>query len=182
MKLIVIYGATAVGKLTTANELSKKTGYPILHNHMTIDLVENFFIFQSQPFLRLLRKIRLDIVGELLAQKSSGLIWTTGFPNTKDTHAFYKKLNGLMQKNNGAISYVKLICDPKEQEKRVLSKERGRYNKSNTINALTKEMGELDFSTKTPTNQTLIIDNTNLSLQEVVLKIVDFFSLEEIKK
>jgi cytidylate kinase len=180
MKLIVIYGATAVGKLTTAKELAKKTGYPILHNHMTIDLVENFFSFQSKPFSNLLRKIRLDIVNELLTQKAPGLIWTTGFPNTKDTHAFYKKLDNSMRRNGGAVNYVKLVCDPKEQKKRVLNNERGKYNKTNTVNKLTKEMNNLDFSTLTPIDQTLVIDNTHLSAQNVVLKIIKFFSLEKV--
>jgi len=179
MKLIVIYGATAVGKLTTAKELAKKTGYPILHNHMTIDLVERFFSFQSKPFSNLLRKIRLDIVSELLAQKARGLIWTTGFPNTKDTHAFYKKLDILVRRNGGTINYVKLVCGPQEQKKRVLDKERGKYNKTNTISKLTKEMNNLDFSTLTPIEQTLVIDNTHLSARKVVLKITEFFSLEK---
>lgn len=182
MKLIIIYGATAVGKLTTAKELSRKTGYHILHNHMTIDLAENFFTFNSKPFRNLIRKIRLDIVNELLKQKVPGLIWTTGFPNTKDTHAFYKKLDNLMQKNGGAINYIKLVCDLKEQKKRVLSKERKKYNKSNTVDKLIKEMKDLDFSTLTPKNQTLVIDNTQLSVQKVVLKIIKFSSLEKIIK
>lgn len=179
MKLVVIYGATAVGKLTTAKELAKKTGYYVLHNHMTIDLVEHFFTFQSKPFSNLLRKIRLDIVSELLTQKVSGLIWTTGFPNTKDTHAFYKKLDNLMRKNGEAINYVKLVCSPEEQKKRVLSEERKKYNKTNTLNKLIKEMNNLDFSTSTPVDQTLVVDNTFLSTQKVVLKIIKFFNLEK---
>jgi len=179
MNLIVIYGATAVGKLTIAKELAKKTGYPLMHNHMTIDLVENFFPFQSKPFSNLLRKIRFDIVNELLTQKVSGLIWTSGFPNTKDTHAFYKKLDNLMKKNGGAINYVKLVCDPKEQKKRVLNKERKQYNKTNTIKGLIKEMNNLDFSTLTPIDQTLIIDNTYLSARRAALTIMKFFSLKK---
>ncbi|MBI2475818.1 MAG: hypothetical protein HYV67_01070 [Candidatus Taylorbacteria bacterium] len=182
MKLIVIYGATAVGKLTTANELSKKTGYPILHNHMTIDLAENFFSFYSKPFSNLIRKIRLDIINELLVEKVPGLIWTTGFPNTKDTHAFYKKLDKLMRKNGGTINYVKLVCDSGEQKKRVLNKERVKYNKPNTINELTEVMNKLDFSTLTPVDQTFIVDNTHLSAQKVVLKIIKFFQLDKVKK
>ena len=179
MKLIVIYGATAVGKLTTAKELAKKTGYPILHNHLTIDLVENFFPFKSKPFSNLLRKIRLDIVSELLSQKVPGLIWTTGFPNTKDTHAFYMRLDSLMRKNGGAVNYVKLVCDPEEQKKRVLGKGREKYNKTNTLNKLAKEMNDLDFSTLTPVDQTLVIDNTHLSAQKVVLKIMKYFFPEK---
>ena len=177
MKLIIIYGATAVGKLTTAKELSRKTGYPVLHNHMTIDLVENFFAFNSKPFSKLIRKIRLDIVTELLKQNYSGLIWTTGFPDTKSTHAFYNKLSNLVKKDRGNIYYVKLVCELREREKRVRGKERKKYNKDKTINGPERKIEGLDFSTVTPSKQTLVIDNTRLSARRTALRIISSFSL-----
>ncbi len=48
MKLVIIYGAMAVGKLTTAKELAKDTKYPILHNHLTRDVALNFFEFNKE--------------------------------------------------------------------------------------------------------------------------------------
>jgi len=179
MKLIIIHGATAVGKLTTAKELSKKTGYPVLHNHMTIDLAEKFFAFNSKPFNNLIRKIRLNIVSELLKQNCHGLIWTTGFPNTKSSHSFYKKLSDIMKKSNENINYVKLVCGFEEREKRVLSKDRKKYNKDKII--LDKKTKKLDLSIVTPIKNTLVINNTNLSAQNTALKIIKFFSLEKIK-
>lgn len=179
MKLILIYGTTAVGKLTTAKELSKNTGYPVLHNHMTLDLVENFFIYNSKPFNNLIRKIRFNIVSELLKQNYPGLIWTTGFPNTKSSHAFYDKLSNLMKKNSGSINYVKLVCSFEEREKRVSSKDRKKYNKDKII--LDKKTKMLDLSIITPIKNTLVINNTNLSAQNTALKIINFFSLERIK-
>lgn len=178
MKLILIYGETAVGKLTTAKELAQKTGYLVLHNHMTIDLVENFFIYNSKPFNNLIRKIRFNIVSELLKQDCPGLIWTTGFPNTKSSHAFYKKLSDLIKKNNGNIYYVKLVCDFEERKKRVSGKDRRKYNKDKVI--LDKKTKKLDISILTPIKNTLVINNTNLSAQNTALKIIKFFSLEKI--
>jgi adenylate kinase family enzyme len=176
MKLIIIYGAPAVGKLTTANELSKKTGYPILHNHMTLDLAINYFPFNSKPFSRLTRKIRLSIVKELLSQKTPGLIWTTGFPNTPDLKRFYSNLDNFMKKNGGTTYYIKLICAHEEQKKRVLGKERKRYNKLNTVSSLKKSMQALDFNTQTPKEKTIVIDNTHLSLTKTVAVIMKFIS------
>lgn len=42
MKLVVIFGPLAVGKMTVGQELAKRTGLRLFHNHMTIDLVANF--------------------------------------------------------------------------------------------------------------------------------------------
>jgi cytidylate kinase len=176
MKLIIIYGAPAVGKLTTANQLSKKTGYPVLHNHMTIDLVASFFSFNTEPFYQLLREIRLDIVKELLNQKTPGLIWTSGLPNTPDNKKFYKNLENLIEKNGGTVRYIKLVCDAREQKVRVLNKDRKKYSKLNTHDSLAKGMDELDFTTTTSEEKTIVIDNTNLSLQKVVSKILEFLN------
>ncbi|GJM72894.1 hypothetical protein HMSSN036_51100 [Paenibacillus macerans] len=43
MKLIVLFGPQAVGKMTVGQELAKITGLKLFHNHMTIDLVSHFF-------------------------------------------------------------------------------------------------------------------------------------------
>ena len=48
MKLIVIYGPPAAGKLTVAKELSKLTGFKVLHNHITIDLIDHFIGFDKR--------------------------------------------------------------------------------------------------------------------------------------
>lgn len=146
---------------------------------MTLDLVENFFVYNSKPFNNLIRKIRLNIVCELLKQNCSGLIWTTGLPNTKSSHAFYDKLSNLMKKNNGNINYVKLVCSFEEREKRVLGKDRKKYNKDKII--LDKKTKRINLSIITPIKNTLVINNTNLSAQNTALKIIKFFSLERIK-
>ena len=59
MKLVVIYGAPGVGKLTTANALAVLTGFKVFHNHLSFELVRAVFDFPTPPFLRLLEAIRL---------------------------------------------------------------------------------------------------------------------------
>ena len=51
MKLVLIHGAPAVGKLSVARELAKLTGFRLFHNHLTVDLVSAVFPFGSQPFI-----------------------------------------------------------------------------------------------------------------------------------
>jgi adenylate kinase family enzyme len=40
MKLIILYGAPAAGKLTVAKELAKTTDFVVFDNHQIIDIVE----------------------------------------------------------------------------------------------------------------------------------------------
>jgi len=60
MKLVTLYGAPGVGKLTTARALAAQTGFRLFHNHLTFDLVKSLFEFPSPPFGRLAERIRLS--------------------------------------------------------------------------------------------------------------------------
>ena len=59
-KLLVIMGPQAVGKMTVGQELVKITELKLLHNHMTLDLVEKFFSVGTQLGWDLLCKLRYD--------------------------------------------------------------------------------------------------------------------------
>ena len=47
MNLVLLYGPPAVGKMTVGAQLSQLTGYPLFHNHLTVDLGLLFFPFGS---------------------------------------------------------------------------------------------------------------------------------------
>lgn len=47
MKLIIIFGPHAVGKMTVGQELAKLTELKLFHNHMTIDIVSD--LFENMP-------------------------------------------------------------------------------------------------------------------------------------
>jgi replication-associated recombination protein RarA len=58
VKFVVIFGPPAVGKMTVGHELSKITGFRLFHNHMTIELVLNFFDFGDPQFEALVSEFR----------------------------------------------------------------------------------------------------------------------------
>jgi dephospho-CoA kinase len=64
MKLILIYGSPAVGKLTVANEIARQTDFKVFHNHLTIDAVEPVFEFGTPPFWKLVHLFRVETVAE----------------------------------------------------------------------------------------------------------------------
>ena len=43
MKAVVIIGSSAVGKMTVAQEVAKRTGFILFHNHMAIEPVLEIF-------------------------------------------------------------------------------------------------------------------------------------------
>jgi hypothetical protein len=46
-ELVLLFGPQAVGKMTVGQELARITELKLFHNHMTIDLLEPYFLFQS---------------------------------------------------------------------------------------------------------------------------------------
>lgn len=76
MKFILLFGPQAVGKMTVGQELAKRTGLKLFHNHMTIDLVSNFFDYGSSSGKRLVHLFRQEIFEEVAKSDLVGLIFT----------------------------------------------------------------------------------------------------------
>lgn len=76
MKLVIIFGPQAVGKMTVGQELSKITGLKLFHNHMTIDLVTSLFDFGSEQATKLIKQFRRIIFNEVLESNLEGLRYT----------------------------------------------------------------------------------------------------------
>ena len=64
MKLLIIYGAPAAGKLTIATEVARRTGFKLFHNHVSIDCVKPVFDFGTKPFLAMIETIRFAMIAE----------------------------------------------------------------------------------------------------------------------
>ena len=75
MKLIMIYGSPAVGKLTTANAIAEKTDFKVFHNHLTISAVKPVFEFGTAPFWKLVHLFRIETIAEA-ARENVNLIYT----------------------------------------------------------------------------------------------------------
>lgn len=76
MKLIIIFGPHAVGKMTVGQELSKITDLKLFHNHMTIDLVSDMFENLPKERNRLINLFRKEIFEAFSNSNEYGMIFT----------------------------------------------------------------------------------------------------------
>ena len=76
MKFVMITGPEAVGKMTVGQELAKITGLKLFHNHMTIDLVSNFFSYGTEVGRNLVDSFRMQIFEEVAKSDLYGIIFT----------------------------------------------------------------------------------------------------------
>lgn len=76
MKLVILFGPQAVGKMTVGEALAERTGLRLFHNHMTIELVTHFFNYGTPQGKYLVGKFREEIFEQVAASDLPGLIFT----------------------------------------------------------------------------------------------------------
>lgn len=108
MKLLLLFGNSAVGKMTVGQELCKITPFRLFHNHMTIEpVLEVFGDFNSHAISRL-REVFFE---EFAKTDSYGLIftymWAFDMQSDWDYVAHVKEIFGLDEED---IYHVELIA------------------------------------------------------------------------
>lgn len=76
MKLVIITGPHAVGKMTVGQELERLTGLKLFHNHMTIDIVCELFANMPSERMRLTELFREEIFKSFAKSGEYGMIFT----------------------------------------------------------------------------------------------------------
>jgi len=119
MNFVVIFGPPAVGKMTVGHELAKLTGFRLFHNHMTIDLVLNFFEFGDDAFFRLVSDFRRRVFEEVAASELPGLIFTFVWGlELESDKKFIDESCEIFRQKGGEVFFVELEADVSERLKR----------------------------------------------------------------
>jgi RNase adaptor protein for sRNA GlmZ degradation len=176
MKLILIYGAPAAGKLTVANEIAAQTDFKVFHNHLTIDAIAPIFPFGSESFWRLVHQFRIETVAEA-ARAGVDLIYTFCYAKDSDD-AHVRLVTKAVEENGGEIHFVLLRCERHELEKRLVNESRKRFGKLKDVGILSELLEKNDLFSTVPERESLIIENTNLSAKQAAKKIVEHFDLK----
>lgn len=185
MNLIIIFGPPAVGKMTVGTELQKITGLKLFHNHMTIDLILNFFNW-GDPQFKLVSEFRNRIFEEVASSNLSGLIFTYvwAFDQPADKK-FIDDCCDVFRAKGAEIAFVELGArlDVRLQRNKSafrLQEKRSKRDVDSSESLLLKHEKEHRFNSDGqfyyPENY-LGIDNTDLGPAEVAVMIAEKFSL-----
>ncbi len=183
MKLVIIIGNAAVGKMTVGQELMKITDLRLFHNHMTIEpIIEIFGYFNGRAISRL----RRVIFEEFAESNLYGMIFTFmwAFDQPSDWEAV-KQITDLFEAKGGEVYYVELVTNKEERLRRNVTENRLankaskrdirgselRLHKDDEIYRLESIEGEMTFE------HYMKIDNTNVAPEEVAEIIKNQFNL-----
>ena len=175
MKMIIIHGAPAAGKLTIATELGRRTGFKVFHNHLSIDCVKPVFDFGTEPFLRMIEHVRYGIIAEA-AREGVNLIHTFVYAfDIDDDH--FARLIACAEDNGGEVHLVLLKCDPHELKSRIGNESRVRIGKLIDPASIDGSLSRYDLRSTYPGRESLVIDTTDLAPEDAVQQIIDQFAL-----
>lgn len=95
MKLVLLHGPPAVGKLTVAKELSKLTGIPLFHNHLTRDMVEGIYGGKLYDNYELVDRLRVEALS-YCAKHDTDLIFTYVYEDAADIELDKRRAYGFI--------------------------------------------------------------------------------------
>lgn len=181
MKLVIITGAAAVGKMTVGQELCKITDLKLFHNHMTIEpVIEIFGSYKPDT----ITKIRKVIFEDFADSDNYGLIFTVMWAfDCKDDWDY---INNIIKIFKDAEIYVVELVAPQEvrlQRNKTENRLKNKPSKRNlelseyllvhddANNRLESLDGEIPFENY------IKIDNSNLSPESAAKIIKEKFML-----
>ena len=178
MKLVLIVGAGAVGKMTVGQELMKITNLRLFHNHMMIEpVIEIFGKFKGDTIL----KLREIIFDDFVNDDNEGMIHT--FMWAFDMKSDWEYLENLTKKFD-EIYCVELIASQKvrlernKTENRLNNKASKRDIEESNKRILNEDLHRLvSFEGEIPFKNYLRINNENIGAKDVAQKIKETFNL-----
>lgn len=112
MKLVIIFGPHAVGKMTVGQELAKITDLKLFHNHMSIEVVNDIFENMPKERSRLIGLIRKEIFESFSKSDEYGMIFTYMWSMEHESDWNYlNSLENLFVSRGAHIYYVELAAD-----------------------------------------------------------------------
>ena len=186
MKLVIITGPHAVGKMTVGQELAKKTGLKLFHNHMSIDVVSGLFENMPAERSRLTALFREEVFKAYAKSGEYGMVFTYmwAFEAQADWD-YIQHMEDLFREQGAEVYYVELEADydvrieRNKTENRLLHKCTKRdIEKSEALFRRLEEKHRLNsLPGEVKKEHYLRINNTDMEPEEAAEKIKEAFGL-----
>lgn len=188
MKLVIIFGPHAVGKMTVGQELAKITDLKLFHNHMTIDIVADLFENMPQERLRLTELFRNEIFKSFASSNEYGMIFTCMWAlERKDDWDYIDNLENMFKSNGAEVYYVELEADydirlqRNKTENRLLNKpsKRNIEKSENLFKDIENRHRLNSYPGEIKKENYIKINNTHVSPENIAKIIKDRFRLQK---
>ena len=178
MKLVLIIGSGAVGKMTVGQELMKITDLRLFHNHMTIEpVIDIFGYFKGDTII----KLREVIFDDFIKSDCYGMIHTLMWAfDIEEDWEYVKKIASKFDE----VYCVELIASQEvriernKTENRLFNKASKRDIEASTKRLLKEDAHRLvSYEGEVPFENYLRINNENIEAKDVAIMIKNTFKL-----
>lgn len=175
MKLLLLHGSPAVGKLTVSKAINQIIPSKLFDNHAAIDIALTIFDFGEAGFWELVQSVRVMVLKSAAEQNVPLLIMTYCYSHPEDEVDFLE-FDNVIRKNGGEILPVYLSCSEAEAIRRVGGQDRIKRKKIST------ELGLKNFNAKhnivsVSSENCLMIDTENQQAEQTANDIISHFNL-----
>lgn len=181
MKLLLLFGDAAVGKMTVGQELCKITDFRLFHNHMSIEPVLEVFGEFNGTVIRIFRE---TVFEEFAKTDKYGLIFTFMWAfDCKEDWEYTAKIVDIFKEYNAEVYYVELFAPQEVRLKRNATENRLKSKPSKRDIEFSNRLLIYDDNNhrmvsndgEIPFENYIKIDNTDLSAEETARIIKDRF-------
>lgn len=183
MKLVIIFGAGAVGKMTVGQELAKITNLRLFHNHMSIDLVMEVFGDYNK---KVIFEIRESIFKNFASSDNYGMIFTYIWAfDSQDDWDYIEHVKNIFRPYGTEFYYIELVSSQKVRLDRNSTENRKKFKSSKNDIELSRNRilyEDQNYRTVSKENEILFenylkINNENISAKDVALIVKKKFDL-----
>lgn len=183
MNVVIILGPQAVGKMTVGQELSKRLGYLLLYNHLTIEPVIELYGFYNPRVSNALHKVLIKDMSKI----GYDFILTFATDFSEEEWGYLESIQDIIKRRQPDCKICKVFLDAPLNIRlaRNVTENRLEHKKSKRDLELSKS---LLLSAETPiedvdgykkrTSECFYIDNSTLTAEEVASLIIEHFNLE----
>lgn len=175
MKLILIHGAPATGKLTVARELALLTGSPLVDNHAAIDIARMVFGFSAPGFWDLVHNLRVTTLHGAAKANVARLITTSAYSHPMDV-PLVQDYQRAIEEYGGLIEPVHLSCSEETLMARVTAAERAQRGKIATPKGLKSYLDRNNFVAM-PRDNCLSLSTEITPAEETAVAIAQHFQI-----
>lgn len=172
---ILLYGPPAAGKQTVGGLLAATTGFRLLHNHLSIDVVRHLFDFGAPGFWATVRDVRLAMVARA-AEHGVDIISTYVF-SPKEERSYLDAIHGAIADVGGATYRVQLRPSLEALASRAREPSRVASSKLTEPARILNAVEQLDLYAPIEAMD-LSIDNSELSPDDVAEQIQQHFGID----
>lgn len=171
MIVVFIHGPAASGKHTIGTFLAKRTGLPLIHNHLAVDRALADFPFGSPGFVQLRAKLWRTAFEEATAARRSFIF--TFHPEATVDPQLIQELRAIIENAGGKVHFVELACSRDAILARLGTKSRSAFGKL-TDRKLYEDIENQGGFRFPPLPEPLLrIDTDNVTAEKAAVKIAD---------